>query len=142
MDYEKCAMRLIERTAAMNRLMARTTIREFWKGETYVLFYLYDVEASTPGELSAAMEISTARVATTLNALEEKGWIARQMDDRDRRKIRVTLTDAGRDFVKRQQQKLTADTEAILRALGERDAEEYLRIMDRVIEYIEAQING
>lgn len=139
-DYREGALRLVVRTTALNRLMARTAMREFWKGETPILLHLRDCGHTTPGELSEAMDISTARVAATLNALEEKGLISRRIDPADRRKIVVTLTEGGVAYVRRLQEGLIGDTEAVLRSLGDHDAEEYLRILERVTELVESRM--
>lgn len=141
-DYREGAQQLVEQTAALNRLMARTAMREFWKGEPPILFHLRDCGHSTPGALSEAMEISTARVAVTLNALEEKGLISRRMDPSDRRKIVVTLTESGEVYVRQLQENLICDTETVLRSLGEHDTKEYLRIVGRMTELIEKQVKA
>lgn len=138
MDYREGALRLLNSTAALNRLMARSRLQEFWKGEIHVLLFLSDRESSTPGELSGVMGISTARVAAMLNAMEEKGLILRQISPKDRRKIVVTLTAQGRERVQARQEQLLRDTQAMLMELGEHDATEYLRIIGRLIGLMEA----
>ena len=35
----------------------------------------------------------------TVNCLEESGYVARTPDEQDRRKVNVSLTDAGREMV-------------------------------------------
>lgn len=142
MDYREGALRLLNSTAALNRLMARSTLREFWKGEVHVLLFLSSRESSTPGELSAAMGISTARVAAMLNAMEKKGLICRQISPEDRRKIVVTLTEEGLGRVRARQDMLLRETQNMLAELGERDAEEYLRIVGRLIELMETRVQG
>jgi DNA-binding MarR family transcriptional regulator len=51
--------------------------------------------AASPGELAAAVGVSTASMARTLARLEERGLIARSIDPRDRRRIEVTLQPEG-----------------------------------------------
>jgi DNA-binding MarR family transcriptional regulator len=48
------------------------------------------------GELSEATGLSTAATTTLLDRLEEKGYIRRERDPEDRRRIRAELTDEGR----------------------------------------------
>ena len=47
-------------------------------------------------ELQEFMRIRPASASELLTKLEEKGLIERSRDDEDRRKVRVSLTDAGR----------------------------------------------
>ncbi len=50
---------------------------------------------STPGELSAALELSSGAMTNRLDRLEAAGLVARHPDPHDRRGVRVALTDAG-----------------------------------------------
>ncbi len=50
---------------------------------------------STPGELSAKLELSSGAMTNRIDRLEEDGLVARHRDPDDRRGVRVALTDAG-----------------------------------------------
>lgn len=51
----------------------------------------------TPSQLATALQASSGRISTVLSSLEKKGWITRDIDSNDRRIIRVSLTDSGRE---------------------------------------------
>ena len=71
------------------------------KGELFVLRYLYNKNAAaTPSELSEALDSSTARISAALKSLEKKGQIKREIDKSNRRFILVTLTVAGREYIR------------------------------------------
>ncbi|MEV6103429.1 MarR family transcriptional regulator [Streptomyces sp. NPDC051940] len=53
----------------------------------------------TPGELARETFSSGAAVTKRLTRLTERGLVERQTDDRDRRVVRVRLTEAGRALV-------------------------------------------
>ena len=50
---------------------------------------------STPGELSAQLELSSGAMTNRLDRLEAAGLVRRLPDPDDRRGVRVELTDAG-----------------------------------------------
>jgi len=53
-------------------------------------------ECSSPGELSAELEVSSGAMTNRLDRLEEAGLIRRVRDPGDRRGVKIELTDAGR----------------------------------------------
>ena len=50
---------------------------------------------STPGELSAKLELSSGAMTNRIDRLEHDGLVKRHRDPDDRRGVRVALTDAG-----------------------------------------------
>ncbi len=50
----------------------------------------------TVSEIHRTMHISKSGVSQSLSGLEEKGYIRREIDQNDRRRIAVTATEAGR----------------------------------------------
>ena len=53
-------------------------------------------EASSPGELCEALELSSGAMTTRLDRLEEAGLIRRVPDPNDRRGVKLELSDARR----------------------------------------------
>ncbi len=56
-------------------------------------------EKITAGDLARETNVSTARVASALNALEKKNYVKREVDDSDARKVVVRLTKDGKKAV-------------------------------------------
>lgn len=135
MDYAALANELLGKLPAVHRGMSKVADGEFWKGETYVLGYLLSRNGRTlPSEMSADLGISTARVAATLNSLERKGLILRKIDDADRRKINVSITEEGALAVSERRREVAARIGTMLSMLGEEDAGDYVRIVGRIID--------
>ena len=63
-----------------------------------VLFFLEDADHS-PSELAAHERVTPPSMNRTLNGLEEAGLIARHPAEDDARRVRVTLTPAGRERI-------------------------------------------
>jgi DNA-binding MarR family transcriptional regulator len=66
-------------------------------GEWRVLCKLHSAHdyTSTPGDLSAKLELSSGAMTNRLDRLEEDGLVERRRDPDDRRGVRVVLTEAG-----------------------------------------------
>ena len=104
-------------------------------GEIFILKQLSMADRPClPGELSAKMHMSTARVAMTLKSLEYKGMIERDVDKKDRRKVLVTITEQGKNQVIKTDDDFYARMRRVTDELGESDAREYIRIVGRLIE--------
>ena len=50
---------------------------------------------ASQGALAQQMRVSPSTMSATIDALERRGWVARERDETDRRVTRVVLTEAG-----------------------------------------------
>ena len=72
-----------------------TEVTGLFKGEAGILIWLYHnmcfhgEEDITPSALSRMIGFSRPAITSLLNSLEKKGYIIRQMSQRDRRRQRV-----------------------------------------------------
>lgn len=108
-------------------------LKDFTKGEIGVLSYLsFDKNEVTAGELSEKLHVSTARIASILNGLENKGYINRKEDVFDKRKIIINITGCGKDLAIKTKEDIINKLSYIINELGEKDAKEYLRITLRI----------
>ncbi len=104
-------------------------------GEMFILHFISHKKAPVlPSELSVVTKTSSARVAMALKNLESKGYIERNIDKTDRRKVLVTITEKGIEEVNKQHDRIRLIMERMVDELGEEDVREYIRIVDRVIE--------
>jgi len=135
MDYSELAEAFIEQMHLLRRFKPQKIINDSLHGE---VFMLHNIAASEdcmiPSELSNAMGISGARIAATLNGLESKGYVTRQIDPSDRRRILVALTDKGKEKNEAYRMELIYMTAKMLSLLGEHDAKEYVRITKKLGE--------
>ncbi|MDR3275999.1 MAG: transcriptional regulator [Treponema sp.] len=135
MDYSAAAVDLIRLMVGHCHAGAFEQLDRFSKGELLTLNYLVSRnETVFPSELSAAGDFSSARIAAILNSLEAKGLVLREMDSGDRRKILVSITREGRARVMAQRREIHELITGILYELGEKDTENFIRILRRVLE--------
>lgn len=107
------------------------------RGEMAMLGAIYSKHREvSPKELSEMLGVSTARVANTLNTLEKKGFVTRELDKDDRRRIVVTITPEGRDFFVINHRAAINGLCKLIRDLGENDAKEFVRLSDKIISLI------
>ena len=135
MDKREMAADLLEKMQSLRRAGPQKQINESLRGEAFVLHFIADHdEGVLPGEISREMAVSSARVAKALNALEHKGLVTRQINPKDRRQVLVRVTGEGKALDEKHRQAVLFEAAKLLDLLGDRDAEEYLRITGRLVE--------
>lgn len=115
-------------------------LMEFCQGEMRVLFYLlsHTGEKVYPSQLSEALVVTRQRITTVLSAMRKKGLIQMEVEERDRRKFSVTLTEAGKAAALKKQQGAYAYLGSLMENLGEQDSRELVRLMQRCAEIVTA----
>ncbi|MET9491591.1 MarR family winged helix-turn-helix transcriptional regulator [Nocardia sp. NPDC006630] len=69
-------------------------------GQNHLLAALWEQDGRTPGEMAAALNVSTPTVVKAATRMTAAGLLVRRPDDRDNRLVRLWLTDKGRDLQK------------------------------------------
>lgn len=65
-------------------------------GQDLVLAVLWDRDGRTPGEVAAALHVTTPTIVKMATRMAAAGLLARRRDDRDNRLVRLYVTDAGK----------------------------------------------
>ena len=138
MHNEDLAKEFLTLLQELGEARAQKKIVPLIQGRNLVLQYLlqHKNEKVTPGNLSLELNVSTARTATALNMLEEKGLVIRKNDLKDRRRILVEITKKG---IKQAENQMNITLHAITKMfdfLGEEDSKEFIRITDRMFRHI------
>lgn len=71
------------------------------KSEFIVLIIIYDNEKKSMSELCRNVDLKSGSLTTLIDNLIEMGYVKREFDKNDRRKILVQLTTKGKNFVKK-----------------------------------------
>lgn len=105
------------------------------RGEMAVMQLLHSgsKQKMTAGELSSRLGMTTSRVAAVLGSLEKKGLLERENDEVDRRRVLVSLTQAGDALCEKRRQHFMKKISMLLSMLGD-DAPEFVRLLGRVFE--------
>ena len=73
----------------------------------------------SPGELSERLMVTSGTMTTRIDRLQERGFVAREQAEHDRRGVVVSLTDAGRSTIDDAMEPHLANLERILEPLND-----------------------
>ena len=104
-------------------------------GEMAVMRLLHNgtKKKMTAGELSSRLSMTTSRVAAVLGSLQKKGLLERESDEEDRRRVMVSLTEAGDRLCEKRKRHFMSKISKMLAMLGE-DAPTFVHLLGRVFE--------
>ncbi len=135
-NKEELRDELIQELWQMNKMDIIVHLMEFIEGETAALGFLSQRIGMrvNPSQISEELNISRARTANILRSLRNKGLIAMEIDDDDRRKMHVDLTEAGRDFFRRKYAFIVRYFDMYVDVIGEKDISELNRLLHKTVE--------
>ena len=91
--------------------------------EWRVLACLTDQDGAMITRLADIALVEQSRLTRIIDGMVQKGWVTRKPDNRDKRRVRVHLTDGGRDLADKLIFAARQHEAALLGALGSPDAE-------------------
>ena len=107
------------------------------RGESGVLLSLSKCkDGKLSGELGEALQLSSGRMSSILKSLENKKMIIRSYDLEDKRNVRVRLTKQGKQQAEQIDNSNRETIILLLEKLGEKDANELIRLNKRKIEIL------
>jgi MarR family transcriptional regulator, organic hydroperoxide resistance regulator len=86
------------KTSKALRAVTETAMRRhgLHAGQDLLLALLWERDGRTPGEIAAALHVTTPTVVKAATRMSDAGLLTRRRDDRDNRLVGLWLTDAGR----------------------------------------------
>lgn len=101
-------------------------------GQNLVLRVLWERDGSTPGEIAAALNVTTPTVVKMATRMTTAGLLTRQRDDQDNRLVRLWLTDAGRALREPIEAELRAMEDEITADLTVAEREHLVRALTKI----------
>ena len=91
-------LELHSKTSKLLRAAADTAVQRHGLrlGQDHLLAALWAEDGRTPGEIAAAVNVTTPAVTKLATRMAESGLLERRPDGRDNRLVRLWLTPAGR----------------------------------------------
>lgn len=130
---------LIRSLQDVYQLEAFSALAELLQGESLVLNCLLSHRDGVvyPSDLSRELHLSRPRITAALQSLQRKELIAMHRSPADRRRIQVSITDAGREAIGGRLVRMHAYFDKMLSGLGEPDARTLIRLINRCVEVMD-----
>jgi DNA-binding MarR family transcriptional regulator len=122
---------------AVKLVLARASATAFARhgvheGQQYILRCLWQEDGLPPGELAKRLGLATPTVTRAAARMEAAGLIHREPDERDRRLIRLYLTDRGSTLEKVIAQEIDELSERALATLTVTERATLVRYLDTI----------
>ena len=139
METEAMRGELIGALKAVRRLEAFGALEDLLQGEALVLQYLAEHRdrAVYPSELSGALHLSRSRITMALASLQRKGRIVMELSHKDRRRVKVFISDEGLRLAGEKQARMEQYFDRMLTGLGEEDAAALIALIGRCVRVME-----
>jgi DNA-binding MarR family transcriptional regulator len=102
-----------------------------------VLNYILEKKNPTMKELAFYLQISMPSVTSIIDDLKKMQLIKRVIDKKDRRVIRVSLTNKGQAFTRRGLKEMKRDIEKIFSVLTAEEQKKFFELMQKIYNHIE-----
>ncbi len=107
----------------------------FGQGQNVILFALERSENGlSPGELSHLLNVGSGRIANVLLAFEKANLITREVDQRDRRKTIVKITESGKKYASSQKETFERFVQTAVETLGDENFSLFLDLYGKLAE--------
>lgn len=122
---------------AAKRVLARASATAFARhgvheGQQYILLCLWAEDGLAPGELAKRLGLATPTVTRAAARMEAAGLLRREPDERDRRLVRLFLTDRGRALEKDIGREIDNLSERALASLDTSERAALVRYLDSI----------
>lgn len=112
------------------------------RGQLKVLKLLKEKGSIIQKELLEILTLKSGSVSETVKKLENQGFIVKEKDESDRRKINITITDTGMKYLD-ENRKINSEQEKILfTSLSEKEQEDLKRILEKLFSDWESKFDS
>ena len=125
----------------------RSSWLDFWTTDMDLkaLKFMESVMHNSPGadnnvymvDLQERLHVSKAAISQIANHLENKGYLIREINPQNRRKLTITLTEEGLAALEQAKTEFEEMLELFLDRLGNKDAHETVRLFTRFADVLE-----
>lgn len=110
-------------------------LSEGYRGMYFILRILYERKCDVvAGDLAKEMNVSTARVATALNALEGKGLVKREVDKQDARRVIIRITEEGEKAFCTRKNEVVTKLQPMIDKLSEEEIMTMLSLLNKMLK--------
>lgn len=106
------------------------------KNQLKIINNLYYLEGLTPTEIGQMLDLEKGSLTTILDQLEEMGFIVRVVDPNDRRKLLVSLSQAGREQMDKTMSQYTESLVELFKDVEDEEKATFIRSLRHVVDFI------
>ncbi|WP_440114031.1 MarR family winged helix-turn-helix transcriptional regulator [Paenibacillus sp. QZ-Y1] len=88
-------------------------------------------------EISALLRVKSPTITPVIRGLEDEGLVERTMDPEDRRAVRITITEAGRNIIRAAHQERMEIFNKLAEHLGEEDSQQLADLLTKVYTFFD-----
>jgi DNA-binding MarR family transcriptional regulator len=125
----------------MRKLMHGVHHRNFSDGlnrtQHRTLFLLYNHGPSSMGEISLHLDLEKGSFTPVVSSLIEGGYVHRERDKKDRRRLMLSITGKGEKLVKKIEEMICGELEKKIGVLAEEDKIKFVRAVDDLYSILE-----
>lgn len=98
--YDNCIIFLLAKAyqKAHGNFKGRILAHGLTPVQHLILEALWEQEGISPGEIGKSLVLDNATLSGVLDRMAEKGWISKEKDVKDRRFVRIYLSDKAREM--------------------------------------------
>lgn len=138
MDTNDLALELSQMHIDKARLLTQVGNALSVYGEAGVLLWLNRRECDTFSiDIIDHFGLTPGRVANIIKGLDRRGFIIRDSDPDDQRKVKIRLTDTGRKQADNLFKQMNDGHVRMLEILGQEDAAAWICLLKKIIQYVE-----
>ncbi len=109
-------------------------------GQPKVLDYLMDHDGAGQKEIARGCHIEPASLTVTLNGMEEKGLVRREIPKEDRRSSHVFLTPLGREMLQKVEEAFLKAEASALSSLSPQERTAFLETFGKIYENLKGDL--
>jgi DNA-binding MarR family transcriptional regulator len=103
-----------------------------------LLYYIKEHGGDLSGEkIGNELSVTKPAISQMLSSLEKKGFLTREINKENRRRIVLALTGKGTAFIERTQRKTEKQLAGIIRRFGENETRELITLINRFLSIME-----
>lgn len=95
-----------------------------------ILSYLSDHPNAHPSILADALKVTRPNIAANLRLLEQRGYIERTVDEKNRRQVYVNMTESGRQYLQLVKKQLEFLFSGWFQILGKEETKHLFKILE------------
>lgn len=121
----------------------KASLAEITTNIGFVLLHINEKEGTPATKIAPLMGMEARSLTRMLAKLEERGFIYRVPDEKDRRMVRIFLTDEGLTYKSLVKEVVIDFNKKIYNAIPEKDLEAFFRVIDSIYSIIDKEnLNG